>query len=69
MSFFLYQVGQEEQLLQKRVECCITDGGILTAKQVITPRPFLVNQMIDEWMNRYKRQHETIDCRGASKRD
>ncbi|XP_066936372.1 ubiquitin thioesterase ZRANB1-like [Clytia hemisphaerica] len=65
----LDEVGQEEKLLQKYFDCCITDGGILAAKQVITPRPHLVNQMIDEWINRYKtKQHiETFDMRGAAK--
>ena len=69
ISFFLRrQVGQEEKLLEKYFDCCITDGGTLAAKQVITPRPFLVNQMIDEWMNRYKKQHiETIGMCAAAK--
>jgi len=63
------ELGQEEQLLQQRLDCCITDGGILTAKQIITPRPALVNQMIDEWINRYRKlQVEINETKGASKK-
>jgi len=51
------EVGQEEQLLQKRLDCCFTDGGILSAKQIITPRPLLPGQLLDEWLNRYRKMH------------
>ncbi|XP_002159244.2 ubiquitin thioesterase ZRANB1 [Hydra vulgaris] len=62
------EIGLEEQLLQKRLDCCLTDTGILAAKQVITPRPALVSQMIDEWMNRYRKiQAELSESKGASK--
>lgn len=54
------ELGQEEQLLHKRMECHLTDGGILVAKQTVTPRPPVVNQMIDEWLNRYRKMHSEI---------
>lgn len=58
------EVGQEEQLLQKRLDCCLTDGGILAAKQIITPRPVLAGQLVDEWFNRYRKmQMELIDAK------
>jgi len=52
-----HEIGTEEQILQKRLDCCFTDGGILAAKQIITPRPVLAGQLLDEWLNRYRKMH------------
>eukprot|EP00794_Sanderia_malayensis_P005119 gene5119-5768_t len=50
----LEEIGQEERLLQTWLDCCFTDNGILVAKQKMTPRPALVGQMIDNWLNRFR---------------
>lgn len=50
------QIGSEEHLLRDWLDCCSTDNGILVAQQRLTPRPALVNQMIDDWIDRYRKQ-------------
>ncbi len=63
-----FQIGQEERLLQTWLDCCFTDNGILVAKQKVTPRPALVGQMIDDWLNRFREmQADAFKSRGAYK--
>ncbi|CAH1258163.1 ZRANB1 [Branchiostoma lanceolatum] len=49
------ELGAEERLLKEWMDCCVTDGGILVAQQKINKRPPLINQMMDEWMDRYRK--------------
>ncbi|GLV35863.1 trabid [Carabus blaptoides fortunei] len=54
---FLTQVemGREEAILRQWLDVCETEGGILVAQQRLHKRPLLVAQMIEEWLNHYRR--------------
>ena len=51
----LFQMGQEDQLLRQWLDVCVTDGGLLVAQQRLHKRPLLVAQMVEEWLNHYRR--------------
>ncbi|KAL9983666.1 hypothetical protein ACROYT_G005875 [Oculina patagonica] len=51
--------GSEERLLREWLDCCVTEGGVLVAQQKVTPRPALLNQLIDDWLDRYRRLSKT----------
>ena len=46
------QAGKEEVLFREWLDCCVTDGGLLVARQKIPQRPLLVKQMMDAWLER-----------------
>lgn len=48
------EFGHEQSLLHEWLECCVTDGGLLVAKQRLAKPPHLVRQMADEWLHRYR---------------
>ena len=52
--FYVFQIGHEESMLREWLDCCITDGGTLVAKQRLGKPPHLVSQMVDEWLQRYQ---------------
>lgn len=54
---FLTQVemGREEAILRQWLDVCETEGGILVAQQRLHKRPLLVAQMVEEWLNHYRR--------------
>ena len=54
ISYF-YQVGCEESVLREWLEVCVSEGGILVAQQHLTKKPLNVAQMIEEWLNHYRR--------------
>lgn len=51
-----HEIGHEEHILRQWMDCCITpEGGILVAQQKIQKRPLLVAQLVEEWLNHYRR--------------
>lgn len=50
-----FQVGMEETLLRQWLDVCVTEGGLLVAQQRLDKRPLLVAQMMEEWLNHYRR--------------
>lgn len=49
------QVGNEESMMRQWLDVCVTDGGLLVAQQKLGKRPLLVAQMLEEWLNHYRR--------------
>lgn len=49
------EMGSEENLLRQWLDVCVTDGGLLVAQQRLQKRPLLVAQMVEEWLNHYRR--------------
>ncbi|XP_039291537.1 ubiquitin thioesterase trabid [Nilaparvata lugens] len=49
------EAGGEEALLRQWMDVCLTDNGLLVAKQRLNKRPLLVAQMLEEWLNHYRR--------------
>jgi ubiquitin thioesterase ZRANB1 len=45
----------EETLLRQWLDVCVTEGGLLVAQQRLDKRPLLVAQMMEEWLNHYRR--------------
>ncbi|KAF4533526.1 hypothetical protein B566_EDAN001011 [Ephemera danica] len=53
------QAGCEETLLRQWLDVCGTEGGLLVAQQRLDKRPLLVAQMVEEWLNHYRRLAQT----------
>lgn len=49
------EMGREENILKQWLDVCTTEGGILVAQQKLHKRPLLVAQMLEEWLNHYRR--------------
>ncbi|XP_058057091.1 ubiquitin thioesterase trabid [Anopheles bellator] len=49
------EIGREEILIRQWLEVCETEGGLLVAQQKLHKRPLLVAQMLEEWLNHYRR--------------
>lgn len=49
------QMGREESLMRQWLDVCMTEGGLMVAQQRLNQRPLLVAQMIEEWLNYYRR--------------
>uniref|UniRef100_A0A182K2P8 ubiquitinyl hydrolase 1 n=1 Tax=Anopheles christyi TaxID=43041 RepID=A0A182K2P8_9DIPT len=49
------ETGREEMLLRQWLEVCETEGGLLVAQQKLHKRPLLVAQLLEEWLNHYRR--------------
>lgn len=54
------EIGSEEQLLREWLDCHITNTGILVAEQRATPKPALANQLVDEWLDRYRKMNKEM---------
>lgn len=52
---FTLQMGREESLMRQWLDVCMTEGGLMVAQQRLNQRPLLVAQMIEEWLNYYRR--------------
>lgn len=50
-----FQIGREEYILRQWLDVCVTEGGITVAQQKLHKRPLLVAQMLEEWLNHYRR--------------
>ena len=60
-------MGREESLLQQWLDCAVTDSGLLVARMKIDKRPLTVRQMMDEWLDRYRRLAHLMQTRQASR--
>lgn len=49
-------MGHEEDILKLWLDVCLTDNGMLLARQRLHKRPLLVAQMLEEWLNYYRKQ-------------
>ncbi|KAK9878143.1 hypothetical protein WA026_021158 [Henosepilachna vigintioctopunctata] len=49
------EIGREESILRQWMDVCESEGGILVAQQLLHKRPLLVAQMVEEWLNHYRR--------------
>lgn len=49
------ELGTEETILRQWLDVCESEGGILVAQQLLHKRPLLVAQMVEEWLNHYRR--------------
>ncbi|KAL5282955.1 ZRANB1 family protein [Megaselia abdita] len=49
------EMGREEPILRQWLDVCVTDSGLLVAQQQLRKRPLLVAQMLEEWLNHYRR--------------
>uniref|UniRef100_A0A2C9JT89 ubiquitinyl hydrolase 1 n=1 Tax=Biomphalaria glabrata TaxID=6526 RepID=A0A2C9JT89_BIOGL len=47
--------GREEMILKEWLHCHKTKGGLLVATQHLSKRPVAVKQMVDEWLDHYRR--------------
>lgn len=54
--FSVLQMGHEESILKQWLDVCLTDNGLLLARQRLHKRPLLVAQMLEEWLNYYRKQ-------------
>lgn len=54
--------------MRQWLDVCVTEGDLLVAQQKLHKRPLLVAQMLEEWLNHYRRiayvQSNTISKRG-----
>lgn len=48
-------MGREEAIMRQWLDVCVTEGGLLVAQQKLQKRPLLVAQMLEEWLNHYRR--------------
>jgi len=51
--------------LHEWLDCCKTESGLLVAKQQLTRPPHLVQQMVEEWLHRYRGLAEMLQSAGA----
>lgn len=49
------QMGREESIMRQWLDVCVTEGDLLVAQQKLHKRPLLVAQMLEEWLNHYRR--------------
>ena len=59
------QIGCEERLLKQYCECHVTKAGILTAVQEVGCPHSLVAQLVDEWLDRYRRMDKRREAAAA----
>lgn len=50
-----FQMGREEAIMRMWMDVCVTEGELLVAQQKLHKRPLLVAQMLEEWLNHYRR--------------
>lgn len=48
-------MGREESIMRQWLDVCVTEGDLLVAQQKLHKRPLLVAQMLEEWLNHYRR--------------
>ena len=63
------QIGCEERLLKQYCECHVTRTGILTAVQDAGCPHSLVTQLVDEWLDRYRRMDKRREAAACSNYD
>ena len=60
------KIGREESLLAEWLDCCKTESGLLVARQQLTRPPHLVQQMVEEWLHRYRGLAEMLQSAAAA---
>jgi hypothetical protein len=40
--------------MRQYLDCCVTESGLLVAKQKISRNPYLMQQMVSEWVEHYR---------------
>ncbi|CAI7993396.1 Ubiquitin thioesterase zranb1-B [Geodia barretti] len=63
------EIGCEERLLKQYCECHVTKTGILTAVQEAGCPHSLVSQLVDEWLDRYRRMDKRREAAACSNYD
>lgn len=48
-------MGCEETMMRQWLDVCVTESGLMVAQQKLHKRPLLVAQMLEEWLNHYRR--------------
>ncbi|KAI8423367.1 hypothetical protein MSG28_014368 [Choristoneura fumiferana] len=48
-------MGDSEGVVRRWLSACVTGGGLLCARQTLHQRPLLVAQLLEEWLNHYRR--------------
>lgn len=56
------EMGREETIMRQWLDVCMTEGGLLVAQQKLRKRPLLVAQMLEEWLNHYRRIAQVISA-------
>jgi len=54
------EMGHEETIMRQWLDVCFTEGGLMVAQQKLHKRPLLVAQMLEEWLNHYRRIAQVI---------
>ncbi|XP_063389340.1 ubiquitin thioesterase trabid-like [Cydia fagiglandana] len=49
------EMSDSEGIVRRWLSACVTGGGQLCARQHLHPRPLLVAQLLEEWLNHYRR--------------
>ena len=49
------ELGNEELILREWLDVCVTDSGLIVARQKVDKPPLLVAQMTEEWLNHYRK--------------
>ncbi|XP_047035886.1 ubiquitin thioesterase trabid isoform X3 [Helicoverpa zea] len=49
------EMADAEAVVRRWVSACVTGGGVLAARQTLHARPLLQAQMLEEWLNHYRR--------------
>lgn len=55
IKYLFAQMGREESIMRQWLDVCVTEGDLLVAQQKLHKRPLLVAQMLEEWLNHYRR--------------
>lgn len=56
------QLGQEETILRRWLDCLVTQDGLFVAIQKVRERPPLVGQMIEGWLDHYRQEVHGTPC-------
>ena len=54
LCFQSNKLGREEEIMRQYLDCCLTENGTLVAKQKLGRNPYLMQQMIGEWVDYYR---------------
>lgn len=49
------EIGSEEMILRQWLDVCVTESGLIVARQKVAKPPLLVAQMTEEWLNHYRK--------------
>lgn len=66
------EVGREEEIIKQWLDCCVTEGGLLVAQQKVPRSPHLVLQMLDQWLEAYRKlspHHRLTDSQSGYSSD